>query len=242
MTLALAVLVASLLGSVHCVAMCGAFSCLYAPAGANWRSTRTAHACYHLGRLVAYLLLGVAAGAIGAGFNRGGALADVGGVAAIVAALLLMVWGANAVLVALGKRALVWRPPAAWQAAMGGALRRVAEARPVVRAGVTGLCTSLLPCGWLYAFVVVASGSGSPWRGAGLMSVFWVGTLPLMLAAAAGLQRMNGAMRARLPLLSATTILLLGTFSLAAHLGLLPVGQWLHTLVPMAGMPHGSMP
>lgn len=245
MTLALAVLVASLLGSVHCVAMCGAFSCLYAPAGASWRSTRAAHASYHLGRLLAYVLLGVLAGALGAGFNRGGALAGVGGVAAVVAAVLLIVWGANALLVALGRRALVLHPPAAWQRAMGSVLLRFADSTPIVRAVATGLCTSVLPCGWLYAFVVVASGSGSPWRGAALMSVFWLGTLPLMLAAAAGLQRLNGAMRARLPLISATTILLLGSFSLAAHLGLLPVGHWLHPLmpaVPVAGVSHGPHP
>ncbi len=235
MTLALAVLVASLLGSVHCVAMCSGFSCLYAPAGANWRDTRSAHTAYHLGRLIAYLLLGI---------DRTGALAGVSGIAAIVAAMLLTVWGANAVLVALGQRAVVVRPPAGWQRAMGSVLQRFRDATPIVRAAATGLCTSVLPCGWLYAFVVVASGSGSPWRGAALMSVFWLGTLPLMLTAAAGLQRINGAVRARLPLLSATTILLLGTFSLAAHLGLLPM-QWLHALLPatpMAGMSHGPQP
>ncbi|MES2123848.1 MAG: sulfite exporter TauE/SafE family protein [Gemmatimonadota bacterium] len=245
MTLAFAVLLASLLGSVHCVAMCGAFSCLYAAPGAMWRSTRTAHAAYHLGRLAAYIALGLLAGALGAGFNRGGAWAGVPGIAAVVAAVLLMVWGANAILIALGRRAVVMRPPVAWQHATGSVLQRFTDATPVVRALATGLCTSVLPCGWLYAFVVVASGSGSPWRGALLMSVFWLGTVPLMLAAAAGLQRLSGAVRARLPLLSATTILLLGSLSLAAHLGLLPVGRWLHPLmpaVPGAEVAHGMHP
>ena len=55
MTFALAVLVASLLGSVHCAAMCGAFTCLYAPAGSTWRESRNAHAAYNVGRLAAEL-------------------------------------------------------------------------------------------------------------------------------------------------------------------------------------------
>lgn len=66
---------------------------------------------------------------------------------------------------------------------MGGALRRLMDRPPVVRAAATGLFTTLLPCGWLYAFVVTAAGTGSgtPLHGAALMAVFWLGTLPMML-------------------------------------------------------------
>ena len=70
MTLLLAVLGASLLGSVHCAALCGGFVCLYTGVG----STRTVHAtsgrirraaphaAYNAGRLVSYLSIGVLAG------------------------------------------------------------------------------------------------------------------------------------------------------------------------------------
>jgi sulfite exporter TauE/SafE len=231
-TLALAVLVASLLGSVHCAAMCGAFTCLYAPAEAPWRQTVGAHAAYNAGRLGAYVLLGTVAGAIGATIERSGAWAGVGNAAALATALLLVVWGAHALLVAGGARIGVVRPPAAWQRAMGSHLQRYMTKPPTVRAAATGLLTTLLPCGWLYAFVVTAAGTGSPLTGATLMAVFWVGTLPMMMAVGLGLQRLAGPWRARLPMVSAAVILVFGVISLAAHLDLVPAAHWLHRLMP----------
>ena len=60
MTLLAGVFLASLLGSVHCGAMCSAFACL-ANAGAR------RGAWYHGGRLLAYNTLGASAGVLGAG-------------------------------------------------------------------------------------------------------------------------------------------------------------------------------
>ena len=62
MTLLLAVLGASLLGSVHCAAMCGGFVCLYSGTGASRHKGAAPHAAYNAGRLVSYLLLGALAG------------------------------------------------------------------------------------------------------------------------------------------------------------------------------------
>ncbi len=249
MTFAVAVLVASLLGSVHCAAMCGAFTCLYAPAGASWQRTRWAHGAYNLGRLVSYLLLGAVSGMLGAGLSRAGTLAGVSNAAAIIAAILLIVWGLHAVIVAAGGRIGVLRPPEGWQNAMGSVLHRFRGKPPIVRATAVGLLTTLLPCGWLYAFVVTAAGTGSAWGGASLMAVFWVGTLPMMLAVGAGLQRLSGRFRDRLPMVSAATIFLLGALSLAAHLDILPIGRSLHRWLPVvpvaagnATAPHGHAP
>jgi sulfite exporter TauE/SafE len=231
-TLAVAVLLASLLGSVHCAAMCGAFTCLYAPGDAHWRQTLGAQVAYNVGRLGAYLTLGVIAGVVGASVQRTGALAGIGNAAALVTAVLLVVWGTHALLVAGGARVAAVRPPAAWQRAMGSVLQRVMHRPPTVRAAATGLLTTLLPCGWLYAFVVTAAGTGTPIRAAAVMAAFWVGTLPMMLTVGLGLQRLAGPLRARLPMVSATTILLFGLLSLAAHLDLVPATHWLHRLMP----------
>lgn len=232
MTLAVAVLIASLLGSVHCAAMCGAFTCLYAPAGSSWTESRGAHLTYNVGRLVSYLLLGLVAGALGAAFSRAGVLAGVSNAATLLAAVLLILWGVHALVVATGGRVGVIRPPESWQNAMGSVLQRFAGKPPIVRAAAVGLLTTLLPCGWLYAFVVTASGTGSPVGGATVMVFFWMGTVPMMLAVGAGLQRLTGRFRERLPVISAATIVLLGALSLAAHLDLLPLGRSVHRWLP----------
>jgi sulfite exporter TauE/SafE len=211
--------------------MCGAFVCFYANdnGATSWRSDAGAHAAYNIGRLVSYLSLGLAAGAVGSALDRAGGLAGVGNVAAIAAGVLMIGWGINAMLVARGAGHAI-TVPAAWQHAMGGALQRLRDRSPVVRAAATGLLTTLLPCGWLYAFVVTAGGAGTPLRGALVMLVFWAGTLPMMLAVGFGAQRLFGPLRARLPMVSAGVIVFLGLFSIANHFGLIPGMQWMHDL------------
>ena len=86
MTLLAGVLIASLLGSVHCGAMCSAFACL-----ANGGTQRGAW--YHGGRLVAYIVLGAAAGLVGAGLDTAGLIANVQRTAALVTSVALVVWG-----------------------------------------------------------------------------------------------------------------------------------------------------
>jgi sulfite exporter TauE/SafE len=89
---------------------------------------------------------------------------------------------------------------------------------PIARSGAVGLATALLPCGWLYAFVAVAAGTGSPIRGALAMTLFWSGTLPVMLTLGAGLQRMAGPLRARLPVVTAAVVVVLGLLTIGGRL------------------------
>ncbi|MBI2795369.1 MAG: sulfite exporter TauE/SafE family protein [Gemmatimonadetes bacterium] len=237
MTLALAVLAASLLGSVHCAAMCGAFACFYAtsagPRG-GVRASGWSHAAYNGGRLVSYAALGALAGSLGGLIDEAGALAGVGRAAAIVAGVLMVAWGLHAVALARGARVPLPRVPDGWQKAMGAVLQRVRSRPAVARAAVMGLVTTLLPCGWLYAFVVTAGGAGSAAGGAAIMMVFWLGTLPVMLAVGAGAQRLAGPLRTRLPLVTAAAVTAMGVLSIALHLQLVPGAEALHRLTPGA--------
>lgn len=220
MTLALAVLVASLLGSVHCAAMCGAFVCFYASHnGSSLRDEAGAHTAYNLGRLVSYTLLGSIAGGVGHALNAAGAFAGLQRAAAITAGVLMIAWGGYFVLAALGTRVPAATAPEGWTRAMGSVLLRLKAQPPIVRAAATGLTTTLLPCGWLYAFVVTAAATGSASRGALVMFVFWAGTLPVMLAVGIGARRMTGTFAARLPLVSGAAIIVLGLLSIAGRIG-----------------------
>jgi len=213
------VLVASLLGSVHCAGMCSGFVCFYSQnsAGAGW-SGRWAHGAYNVGRLISYLALGATAGLLGAGLETAGAAAGVGRLAAIVAGTLMVGWGGATILAARGVR--IPLPSAGSSAAryFASSLMRLRGRSPVTRAGVTGLLTTLLPCGWLYAFVATAGGTGSVSRAMLVMLVFWAGTLPMMLSVGFGAQRMFGPMRQKLPTLTAATVVILGLLSISGHL------------------------
>ena len=215
LALAGTVFIASLLGSAHCAGMCGAFVCFYA--GADARSSAWGHVAYNGGRLVSYLLLGAIAGALGAGVEQVGAGVGVSRAAAVVAGVLMIAWGVITLLVHRGVRIPLPAPMAGAQQWMAGRLRAVRDFSPMARALTVGLLTTLLPCGWLYAFVVTAAGMGSVQGAMLLMTVFWAGTLPIMLAFGVGVRRIAGPLRDRLPVISAVAIVLVGIVSLTGR-------------------------
>lgn len=213
MTLLAGVLIASVLGSAHCAAMCGAFVCTYVGTRGDIGSGALPHAAYHGGRLVSYTLLGAAAGTLGAGVEWIGSLAGFQRAATIVAGILMVAWAATAIAAAAGFRLRTSAP--AWiPRALGSAIAKVRSVPPATRAGVIGLLTTILPCGWLYVFVATAGATGSALGGATVMAVFWIGTVPALLAVGLGARRVLGPLGARLPVLSAVVVLVLGALAL----------------------------
>jgi sulfite exporter TauE/SafE len=216
-----AVFLASLLGSLHCVGMCGAFVAFAVGADPERGGRASLHAAYNLGRLSTYVALGVIAGLVGRAVDLTGEAAGLQRVAASIAGAMMVGFGLIVLLRLRGVR--LPRAP------LPPGLRRVTERghrfaagrTPGVRALLVGMLTTLLPCGWLYAFVITAAGTGSPWWGGVTMLVFWAGTLPALVAVGAGASRVAGALGKRLPL--ATTVLLIG------------VGMW--TLFGRLAMP-----
>ncbi len=214
MTLLAGVFLASLLGSVHCGAMCSAFACL-----ANGGARRGVW--YHGGRLLAYIMLGVLAGIVGAGLDRAGLIANVQRTAALVTSVALIVWGLLQLRQAM--RARRFDGASQWGGTLARLVSRTNGWDPRARAAAIGLTTALLPCGWLWAFIATAMGTGAPLRAAAVMSVFWLGTVPMLVAIAAGARRWGPAARLRWPLASASLVVLLGVGELTAHLLMPPM-------------------
>jgi hypothetical protein len=213
--LALTVLAASLVGSLHCAGMCGGFVAFYA--GAAGRRPGLAHAAYNLGRLAAYATLGALAGTLGAALDLAAAPAGIQRAAAVLAGVLIALWGTRTLLETAGVRVARLDPPAALRSAVARGVAAVAAQPPVTRALVIGLLTGLLPCGWLYAFIVTAAGTGDPLRGAGLMAVFWLGTLPVMAGLGVAVQALAGGFRRWVPALCAVAMIVVGLFAVAGR-------------------------
>jgi sulfite exporter TauE/SafE len=216
--------------------MCGAFVCFYSSAGlpsASRRENAAAHAVYNLGRLLSYASLGIAGGAIGHALNNVGMLAGIQRTAAIVAGMLMIIWGGYSVVVAANVHVRTVAAPDGWRRAMGSVLLRLREQPPVIRAAATGIATTLLPCGWLYTFVVTAAATGSASGGAMVMFVFWLGTLPVMLAAGVGARRLMGAFGGRMPIISGAAVIVLGFLAIVGRIG----GTATHAAHLMHGAP-----
>ncbi len=205
--LVVSVFIAAFLGSAHCAAMCGGLACFVAGDTHAARAT----AAYNGGRLIAYAILGAIAGTIGAGFDQAGSIVGIARPAAIVAGMLMIIWGGVTALTAAGFHIGLPRIlPAGTQRAIGTVMRNMRDRSPMQRGLSLGLLTPLLPCGWLYAFVMTAAATGSAPRGAFVMAVFWAGTVPAMVALGLGVQRALGPFRTKLPAITAAAMMVIG--------------------------------
>ena len=144
--LLLTVFVASLVGSLHCIGMCGPFVAFYSGADSSVGIRRLlSHAAYSCGRLFTYAVFGLAAGAVGAALDVAGSLAGFQRIAAIVAGVTMILWG---VLALLQLRGIKIFKHVSGNGRLSGLLRRgfslVSDKPPVVRAGVIGLLSGFL--------------------------------------------------------------------------------------------------
>jgi len=213
---------ASLLGSLHCAGMCGGFVAFYAGGDGSSKQMNWAHATYSLGRLLTYSLVGLAAGALGSIADVASTTLGLGKVAAVVAGSVMLVWGSALLLGALGVRLpsvkLLRRLPDGMGRRLGRVMDRARSQPPTLRAFILGISTTLLPCGWLYAFAVAAAGTASPTWGALVMAAFWSGTLPVMLGLGVGMKHLGARLRRHLPTLSALVLIVVGAASVLGRL------------------------
>lgn len=188
-----AILGASLVGSLHCAAMCGGFAAMcggVGGAGGTGRGTgsgRLESLSYALGRGVAYTSLGAIAGGIGAGIDLAGLeLAGLQASAALVLGAMLIVLGlwslrgretVSAPLITLG--AIGSARPSFLNRGRLHLARLLHRRGPTAALGV-GLLSALLPCAWLWSFLAVAASTGDAVHGGLSMLVFWLGTVPAL--------------------------------------------------------------
>jgi sulfite exporter TauE/SafE len=218
-----AVLIASLLGSTHCAGMCGAFVAFAVGTGNASTNKRppsrfALNTAYNLGRLTTYITLGAIAGALGAAFDLGGSLIGIQRTAAYIAGAVMVLFGLRALLAHFGVQLRRVPLPATLVNLARAGHARAFDLPPIARAATVGLLTTLLPCGWLYAFVIVSTGTASPLTGAASMAAFWLGTLPMMAAIGIGVQSIAGRLRRHLPLVTSLILVATGLWTLAGRL------------------------
>jgi sulfite exporter TauE/SafE len=237
------IVIASLAGSLHCAAMCGPFSAAVCGVGAEGRVNPLNQVAYHLGRLLTYLGLATAAGLLGSALDLAGSAAGIGSASAFVAGGLLVIWGVSTLFAERGLVSLKRRAPRRLGALLGSTLTRVRGLPPLPRAFALGLSTTLLPCGWLYAFVATAAGSGGVAPALGVLSAFWLGTIPALVTAGVGLRGLTTRLGEHARVATASLIVVSGVVVLALRAGAEPASA-ARAAAPPRGGPGmaGGMP
>jgi sulfite exporter TauE/SafE len=149
------------------------------------------------------------AGVLGGALNLAGQLGSVQRVATLLAGGFIVGWGVW--LLVRGESA----GKKQGSSVFGSALVRIRNRPPRLRAWLMGTLTGLLPCGWLWAFVVTAGGTGSAPLGAGVMFAFWLGTVPAMVGLLGFAGPLFARVRARMPAITAIALIAIGVATLA---------------------------
>lgn len=208
-----AAIIVGLLGSSHCIGMCGGIvAALNMGVSENINQRPEALFVYHLGynagRIISYMLVGLLAGSLGAGLLRLG-LNPVAGqllAAAFMIALGLYLadwWRGLALLEKLGSR--LWRHIQP----LGQGLFPIQNP---LQAMLLGLLWGWLPCGLVYSVVAWSLTTGNALDGAKLMLGFGIGTLPALLIAGNALNYFRHW--ARSPLLRVTAGIMVIAFGI----------------------------
>ena len=175
-------LIAGLITSLHCVAMCGPLSCAFAPTRTELASPQLVLTCYHLAKLLSYALVGALAGTFGSVVIRSVESSWLNYLPWILVVFFLVV------AFRLDRNF----PKPLW---LGRLYRRVTtrfgRLQKPVAAAVIGLASPLLPCGPLYMIFGLALFSGSALKGAEFAIGFGLGTLPLLWLAQSQFMRVQ---------------------------------------------------
>ena len=212
--------VAGLLGSTHCLGMCGAVVVLLEaqkPAGRHLDNIAR-RVLYNAGRLSFYAVLGALAGASGT------MLTAVLGIDLALALLRIL---AALLVVGLGV-SLMLRLPVLEFLERGGArlwrllnplLRHVLPISTPAKAIAAGFLWGALPCGLVYSAVAIAATSGSAGSGTLIMVAFWLGTLPALLVAGTSAQHLKRhLMQAPARRIAGAALIAIGMLALALPL------------------------
>lgn len=225
------IFVGGLLASAHCVGMCGGFAVTLAAAGGpGWAVNLKRQSLYSFGRVCTYTLLGATAGFGGAWLS--GAvpiMADVQGLFAIVAGLVLVLVGLGAAGV-IGRAA---RPSNALTCRAADLFAGLLRSPSPAHVFVAGTLNGLLPCGLVYGFLALAASSGQMHVGALTMATFGLGTFPAMLLSGAGGSLLSLAARRHVLRFAAWCVVLTGLLTIARGAGIAE----LHRVLELPGIP-----
>lgn len=205
-----------LLGSVHCVAMCGGIAtgfgiATHSPAPALARAVRL-----NLGRVLGYVVAGAIVGGVGAGLLS---IARIDGLAIALRSLL----GAVLVLAALrlfdtrGRLGFVQRPAAALWRLLAPLQRGLLPANTPMRQLALGMLWGWLPCGLSTTMLFAAWLEADALHAGLLMASFGAGTLPAMVPLTwSGTRLVHALARPGVRRGAGVVVLLAGVLTLAA--------------------------
>ncbi|CAM1368237.1 conserved membrane protein of unknown function [Tenacibaculum soleae] len=209
----LSALIFGLLGSFHCIGMCGPIAFMLPVDRANKVKQFFQIFSYHLGRLFTYSLIGLLFGFLGKGFYFFGfqqQLSIVVGVLMILTIILPKAFKKYNFSKSINK--LVMKV----KSALGKELKKKGNDTFFT----IGFLNGLLPCGLVYMAVFGALATANTFSGSLYMFVFGLGTIPLMTVVVYMGNFANGLVRKRIQQTIPYVVIFIGVLFVLRGLGL----------------------
>lgn len=170
-------LIFGLLGSFHCIGMCGPIAFML-PVSRDHKVKKILQIfLYHGGRLFAYSLIGLAFGLLGRSLHLFGFQQHLSILTGALMIILILIPHNKFQRYNLSGPMMIFI--ARIRSSLGAALKKKSPDTFLA----IGFLNGLLPCGLVYMAVLGAMATGSIYQGSLYMSVFGLGTIPLMTAA-----------------------------------------------------------
>lgn len=166
-------LVLGLMGSFHCVGMCGPIAISLPLQGNNYFQKVIGGVLYNLGRTVTYAILGAIFGLIGQGFQLMGFQKWV----SIIMGSLMVI----SVLVPSIFKKINTGNNFPLSGMVRSGMQRLFSNKSFAGLFLIGLLNGLLPCGLVYMAIAGAIGTSDVFLGIAFMVLFGLGTLPMLL-------------------------------------------------------------
>ena len=210
----LSALVFGLLGSFHCVGMCGPIAFVLPVDRSNTYKKVFQITLYHIGRLLAYSIIGLVFGIIGKGLYLFGFQQQLS--IAIGVAMIIVVLIPYNTFNKYNFSKPIYKIISKVKSSLGAALKKKSPDTFLT----IGFLNGFLPCGLVYMAVFGAIASGNALEGSLYMAVFGLGTIPLMTTAIYFSNFLKGTLRQKIQKAIPVFVVLIGALFILRGLGL----------------------
>jgi sulfite exporter TauE/SafE len=211
------IFLAGLLGSSHCLGMCGGFALTVSSNAAGWRANVWRQLLYTCGRVFTYAVLGACAG------FGGWRLAKLVPSVIPIPALLSLLAGAFLVYQGLAAAGVIGKRGVSGQTGClaGSFLATFLVGPRLLQVFLAGVFTGLLPCGLLYGMLALAASTHALLPAMLTMILFGLGTAPAMMLTGLSGQLVSVSFRRHVFTFAAWCLVLTGGVSMVRGAGFL---------------------
>ncbi len=203
-----------LLGSLHCVGMCGPIAFMLPVDRSNSLKKVSQIGVYHIGRLLAYSLIGLIFGLLGKSLNLFGVQQQLSITIGILMIVVVLIPYRTFAKYNLSKplNKVISRV----KSNLGQALKKKTPDTFLT----IGFLNGFLPCGLVYMAVFGAIATGSLLQGSFYMVLFGIGTIPLMTSAIYLGKFLNQTIKQRIQKAIPVFVVIIGVLFILRGLGL----------------------